>query len=71
MAAQSAERAIGDLTRIYSIAPSFVGAMKAAVSLLGVCSRTTAAPLPPATDEQTEQIAGVLQEVGLAAPTVR
>jgi 4-hydroxy-tetrahydrodipicolinate synthase len=71
VAAQSAERAIGDLTRIYSIAPSFVGAMKAAVSLLGVCSRTTAAPLPPATDEQTEQIAGVLQEVGLAAPTVR
>ncbi len=68
--ATSAEQMIHELTRIYAIAPSFAAAMKAAVSVLGVCSSTTAAPLLPATEEQTEQVAAVLREVGLSASAV-
>lgn len=68
--AASAERTIQDLQRIYSIAPTFA-AMKAAVAAFGVCSRTTAAPLVPATDEQAEQIAGVLRDAGVSASAVR
>lgn len=69
-AARSAEQTIQELQRIYSIAPTFA-AMKAAVSVLGDCPRTTAAPLAPATDEQTEEIAGVLRHAGLSPSTVR
>lgn len=69
-AARAAEQRIGELVRIYSIAPGFA-AMKAACSVLGVCSRMTAAPLAPATDEQTEQIAGILRAAGLEEPATR
>lgn len=68
-AARRAERTIQELLGIYSIAPTFA-AMKAAVSVFGVCARTTVAPLDPATDEQTERIAGVLRSAGVAPSAV-
>lgn len=68
--ARAAERRLEQLRRIYSMAPGFA-AMKAACSVLGVCSRMTAAPMAPATDEQTEQIAGVLRAAELEAPAAR
>lgn len=69
-AAQAAEERIRRLVGIYSVAPGFA-ALKAACSVLGVCSRMTAAPLAPATDEQTEQIAGVLRAAGLEEQAAR
>ena len=68
-AAARAEQTIRELLPIYSIAPSFA-AMKAAASVFRVCGRTTAAPLDPATDEQTQRIAGVLRAAGLETAPV-
>lgn len=66
-AARRAEQTIRQLLEIYSLAPTFA-AMKAATSAFGVCGRTTAAPLDPATDAETEAIAATLRSAGLALP---
>lgn len=68
-AAGRLEGTIQELLAIYSIAPTFA-AMKAAVSVFDVCGRTTAAPLTPATDDQTARIAEVLRAAGVAPAPV-
>ncbi|MFZ0215619.1 MAG: dihydrodipicolinate synthase family protein [Candidatus Dormiibacterota bacterium] len=67
-AAADAEQTISRLRGIYDIAPTFA-AMKAACEVLGVCGRTPAAPLAPATEPQVERIAQLLTGVGLMAAT--
>ncbi len=58
------------LREIFAVAPTFA-AIKAACEALGVCGRTTAAPLAPAGDEQAARIGQVLRKLNLevaAAP---
>lgn len=68
--AATAERTIGDLQPVHSVAPGST-AIKAACSAFGVCLRTMAFPMAPATDEQSERIATLFRDHGYEGALTR
>ena len=59
------QRKVTELSRIFWVGESVVGSLKAALSILGLCSPITSIPIPSASEESTRKIRRIMADCGL------
>jgi dihydrodipicolinate synthase/N-acetylneuraminate lyase len=56
---------VTELSRIFFAGESVVGSLKAALSILGLCSPITSIPIPSASKESMRKIRQIMADCGL------